>query len=158
MWEGLQVGPDALHGGYRPEMVQLHLNTDMTVASGTTLANAQYGAGGTIQHFFDIKGAIVRGDVSVLDHAGNPIHIPDGIGPKQVDGYISKTLGHGTISLHHPTHVNLGVADQQMIKSYHFEIADHHFASRHDVRDVLEKSGTLVSNGDSIRGAAQGGL
>jgi hypothetical protein len=75
----------------------------------------------------------------------------------QLNHYLSNTLGHGTISLDHATHVNLGVADQSMIKSYHFDIADHTFASRRDVVEVLTKTKDLVGTGDSIRGVSQGG-
>ncbi|WP_310962035.1 hypothetical protein [Nocardioides terrisoli] len=151
VWEGLQVGPMPAGGdipaGYRGSMVQLHLNSDMTVASGTTLANAQYGAGGTVQHFFDIKSAIANGDVSVIDHAGSPIHIPDGMTPQEVNAFLASEMkGHGPIALNHPTHINLGIADQSQIAHYDFHLPPDEWGTRKDVLDVLKQTGSLIGS------------
>jgi len=104
VWEGVQVGPNAAgtpFAGYRGSMVELQVTGDVSGATGVTLANPQFGAGGTPQFFFDIKSEISAGNVAVLDHAGTPIHIPAGTPVGDVEGLIKAGLGgpQGTIVL-----------------------------------------------------------
>lgn len=97
VWEGLQVGPNQFD--YRPSMVELRINNPVDAASGTALANPQYGAGGADQFFLDIKGGLASGDISVLDGAGNPIDLGP-IDVDQVESAVSNALGGtGTIQL-----------------------------------------------------------
>lgn len=97
VWEGLQVGPNQFD--YRPSMVELRINNPVDAASGTALANPQYGAGGADQFFLDIKGGLASGDISVLDGAGNPIDLGT-VDVSQVESAVSNALGgSGTIHL-----------------------------------------------------------
>jgi hypothetical protein len=116
VFEGVQVGPGAAggaHPGYRDSMVELHVNTDIPAATGTALANPQFGAGGTTQYFLDIKQEISVGNISVLDHGGSPIHIPDGTAPGDIEGAIHSALGgqSGTIHLTGAGSPNSGIMD-----------------------------------------------
>ena len=122
VWESVQVGP-TLHPSYDPyrgSLVELRVEHPTAAATGTTLANPQYGAGGATQYFLDIKHSIVAGDVSVLDHAGQPIHIPAGTTAQSVEQHLASVLHgpgggalSGTVTLSGSTHVNPGVATQQ---------------------------------------------
>lgn len=99
VWEGLQVGPSAQHG-YRPSVVEIQVNNPVDAATGTTLANPQYGQGGTQQYFLDITDGLSTGDLSVLDHAGNPIDLT-GVAPADINAAVNRALGsQGTIPLH----------------------------------------------------------
>ena len=99
VWEGLQVGPRAADG-YRPAVIEIQVNSPVPAATGTTLANPQYGAGGTQQYFLDIKEGLSAGDLSVLDAAGNPIDLT-GIAPADINAAVNRALGNqGTIPLH----------------------------------------------------------
>jgi hypothetical protein len=122
VWEGVQVGPgaaDGAHPGYRDSMVTLHVNSPTPAASGTTLANPQFGPGGETQYFLDIKDGIASGNITVLDHGGSPIHIPDGTPANQVEVIVSNALGGpGPIQLsgaHSPNYTH--VMSQENIKS-----------------------------------------
>jgi hypothetical protein len=101
VWEGLQVGPN-LHD-YRPSMIEIQVNRPVDAATGTTLANPQYGAGGTQQFYLDISEGLSRGDLSVLDHGGQPIDLV-GLDPDEIrrfGGSLHQALGgQGTIPLH----------------------------------------------------------
>lgn len=103
VWEGVQVGPGAPDGrfpGYRGSLVELEVHTPTEAATGITMKNPQYGGGGTRQYFLHIKEGIAAGDIAVLDHAGQPIHIPAGTTPSQVESVVSQALhGRGTIQL-----------------------------------------------------------
>lgn len=102
VWESVQVGPslDGAHDAYRGSMVTLEIAGPTPAATGTTLANPQFGAGGETQFFLDIKDGIASGNISVLDGAGNPISIPAGTTAGQVNDVVSNALGGtGTIQL-----------------------------------------------------------
>jgi hypothetical protein len=93
LWESVQVGPGAegtKHAGYRPTLVELHVNAPVDAATGVTRANPQFGDGGATQFFFDVRTQISAGNVSVLDQAGNPIDIPVGTPPGRIEGIASE--------------------------------------------------------------------
>lgn len=119
VWEGVQVGPQDLtsrYPGYRGSMVELHVNNPINVASGPTLANPQYGAGGTHQYFSDLNSHIANGNISVIGPNGTPIHIPEGTAPSDVGSILREphNLGNqGTIQLHGSSSWNAGIETQQ---------------------------------------------
>jgi hypothetical protein len=119
VWEGVQVGPQdaaARYPGYRGSMVELHVNQPFNVASGPTLANPQYGAGGTHQYFSDLNSHIANGNISVIGPGGTPIHIPEGTAPTDVHKILEQpqNLGtNGTIQLHGKNSWNAGIDTQQ---------------------------------------------
>lgn len=119
VWEGVQVGPQdaaSRYPGYRGSMVELHVNNPINVASGPTLANPQYGAGGTHQYFSDLNSHIANGNISVIGPGGTPIHIPEGTAPGDVGSILRQpqNLGNqGTIQLHGSSSWNAGIQTQQ---------------------------------------------
>jgi hypothetical protein len=128
VWESVQVGPNMNphFDPYRGSLVELRVDHPVPAATGPTLANPQYGAGGATQYFFDIKHSIVAGDVSVLDHAGQPIHIPAGTTPASLEHHLASVLNPsgggpltGTITLSGTTHVNPGIVTQQATAAAH---------------------------------------
>ncbi len=123
VWEGVQVGPQdaaANFPGYRGSMVELRVNEPMNVASGPTLANPQYGAGGTHQYFSDLNTHIANGNVSVIGHDGLAIQMPDNIAPGDVGSYLRDpdVLGsQGPIQLHGADSWNEGIHTQQEVRA-----------------------------------------
>jgi hypothetical protein len=125
VWEGVQVGPQdaaSRYPGYRGSMVELHVNNPINVASGPTLANPQYGAGGTHQYFSDLNSHIANGNVSVIGPGGTPIHIPEGTAPSDVGDILRQpqNLGNqGPIQLHGSGSWNAGIETQQQTAAAH---------------------------------------
>lgn len=159
VWEGVQVGPQDLtsaYPGYRGSMVELHVNNPTNMATGTTLANPEYGAGGTTQYFADLKAHIANGNISVLDHAGQPIPMPHGITPDQVNGHLGSVLGgSGTISLHGAGSWNPGIMTQQQVAATTGHLgsgANAPVPTMHELNTILRGAG-YVSTGADVVGA-----
>lgn len=98
VWEGAQVGPGPAGGPYDPYrggMITLEVaGSDVRAATGIAQANPQYGAGGSTQYFLpDIPTSLANGELRALDGAGNPIELPPGTQPDQVQDAIRQALG-----------------------------------------------------------------
>lgn len=92
VWGALQVGATESRG-FRPSMLELHIQNPVNVLHGPVGANPQYGPGGASQYFLDIQGGIVNGDIQILDHAGSPIEIPDGMTVGDLPGFLHDPNG-----------------------------------------------------------------
>ncbi|WP_127479578.1 hypothetical protein [Nocardioides pantholopis] len=103
VWEGLQVGPN-VHD-YRGSVVEIQVNNPVPAATGETLANPQYGAGGTQQYFLDIKEGLSSGDLSIIDASGNPIDLT-GVPAGEINSELAKLDAAGNLGK-----VNLTDAD-----------------------------------------------
>jgi hypothetical protein len=115
-FEGVQVGPrapDQRFPGYRPEALQLEVVEPITVGTGTTAANPQYGAGGSTQYFFDINGALDSGalrSVAKIPLANAKFPQPGIPSLQEVQTWVNPTLRAALIGLRGGGYFDAGTA------------------------------------------------
>ncbi|GAA4129538.1 hypothetical protein GCM10022215_42180 [Nocardioides fonticola] len=157
VWEGLQVGPNVYD--YRPSVITLQVERPIPAAGGTTLANPQYGAGGTYQYYIDLPKVMNSGAVSVVGTHGD-VHLLTG-NAGDIEGVTSAleqlhTNGHLHLTpLHDAGHPAPGITYQDEVRYHPDQFAAPDLAEIAIGRD-LQQSAPLVLG--VVRGAGLVGV
>lgn len=158
VWEAVQVGPQdaaSAYPGYRGSLIELRVNNEVAAAGGPTLANPQYGAGGSDQFYLHINDQIANGNISVLDQAGNAIDIPKGTTADGVGGILKDNFGHqGTITLNGSHTWNPNISTQQDVVAAHPDLSSSGIGTitPNEIRQVLGGTGVLHDQSQLVQG------